>query len=313
MPFKKPVQKFSAAINAVELGVGENKIVLGGQNVMPFYTFDNEIANPPKVGAEISDMGFEDQVQGITGFYADCASVADMAKKAAALDSVDFICLRLESADPNGKNAPVADCVHTAKAVSDAIDKPLVIIGCKNDEKDAVLFEKVAEALQGKNALYLSAKEENYKSIAAAVGLAYRQKVGAESSVDINLAKQLNVLISQIGVDGKSIVMNLGSAAAGYGFEYVVSTMDRVGAAALSQNDTMLQMPVITPVSTESWSVKESIATQEDMPHWGSQEQRGVSMEIVTAAADLASGSSAVILRHPASIETISKLIKELI
>ena len=91
MPFKKPVQKFSAAINAVELGVGENKIVLGGQNVMPFYTFDNEIANPPKVGAEISDMGFEDQVQGITGFYADCASVADMAKKAAALDSVDFI------------------------------------------------------------------------------------------------------------------------------------------------------------------------------------------------------------------------------
>jgi acetyl-CoA decarbonylase/synthase complex subunit delta len=313
MPFKKPVQKFSAAINAVELGVGEKKIVLGGQNVNPFYTFDNVIANPPKVGAEISDMGFEDQVPGITEFYADCATIADMAKKAAALDGVDFICLRLESADPNGKNAPIADCVETAKAVSDAIDKPLVIVGCKNDEKDAALFEKVAEALQGKNALYLSAKEENYKSIAAAVGLAYGQKVGAESSVDINLAKQLNVLISQIGVDEKSVVMNLGSAAAGYGFEYVVSTMDRVSAAALSQNDKMLQMPIITPVSTETWSVKESIVTQEDMPHWGSQEQRGINMEVCTAAADLAAGSSAVILRHPASIETISKLIKELI
>jgi len=313
MPFKKPVQKFGAAINAVELGDGEKKIVLGGQNVMPFYAFDGAIANPPKVGAEISDLGFEDQVPGIAGFYADCATVAEMAKKAAALDGVDFICLKLDSADPNGKNAPVEDCVETAKAVADAIDKPLVIAGCKNDAKDAALFEKIAEALQGKNALYLSAKEENYKGVAAAVGLAYGQKVGAESSVDINLAKQLNVLISQIGVDGKNIVMNLGSAAAGYGFEYVASTMDRVIAAALSQNDTMLQMPIITPVSSETWSVKESIATQEDMPHWGSQEQRGINMEVVTASAVLAAGSSAVILRHPASIETISRLIRELI
>jgi acetyl-CoA decarbonylase/synthase complex subunit delta len=313
MPFKKPVQKFNAAINAVELGVGEKKIVLGGQNVMPFYTFDNAIENPPKIGAEISDLGFQDQVPGITAFYADCKTIADMAKKAAALDCVDFICLKLDSADPNGANAPIAACVETAKAVSDAIDKPLVIVGCKNDEKDAALFEKTAEALQGKNAMYLSAKEENYKSIAAAVGLAYSQKVGAESSVDINLAKQLNVLISQIGVDGKSVVMNLGSAAAGYGFEYVVSTMDRVSAAALSQNDTMLQMPISTPVSSETWAVKDALATQEDMPHWGSQEQRGIDMEVVTAAADLAAGASAVILRHPASIETVAKLIKELI
>lgn len=313
MPFKKPVQKFGAAINAVELGVGEKKIVIGGQNVMPFYTFDNAIENPPRVGAEISDLGFEDQVPGISGFYAGCKTVAEMAKKASELEEVDFICLRLESADPNGKNAPVADCVETARAVSEAVDKPLVIMGCKNDEKDAVLFEKIADALQGKNALYLSAKEENYKSIAAAVGLAYGQKVGAESSVDLNLAKQLNVLISQIGVDNKNVVMNVGTATAGYGFEYVISTLDRVNSAALSQNDNMLQMPIMTPVSTEAWSVKESIATEEDMPQWGSMERRGISMEVSTASAVLASGSSAVILRHPESIKTVAKLIKELI
>lgn len=313
MPFKKPVQKFGAAINAVELGVGEKKIVLGGQNVMPFYTFDNAIENPPKIGIEISDLGFKDQVPGISDFYAGCETVADMAKKAASIEEVDFVCLKLDSADPNGVNASVADCVETARAVSEAVDKPLVIMGCKNDEKDAQLFEKIADALQGKNALYLSAKEENYKTIAAAVGLAYGQKVGAESSVDLNLAKQLNVLISQIGVDSKNIVMNIGSTAAGYGFEYVVSTLDRVYSAALSQNDTMLQMPIMTPVSSEAWSVKESIATEEDMPQWGSMEARGIGMEVTTAVAVLASGSSAVILRHPTSITTVAKLIKELI
>jgi len=103
MPFKKPVQKFNAAINAVELGSGEKKIVLGGHNVMPFYTFDSPIENPPRVGAEISDLGFDDQVTGIAEFYAGCETVADMAKRAAALEGVDFICLKFDNADPNGK------------------------------------------------------------------------------------------------------------------------------------------------------------------------------------------------------------------
>jgi acetyl-CoA decarbonylase/synthase complex subunit delta len=131
--------------------------------------------------------------------------------------------------------------------------------------------------------------------------------------VDINLAKQLNLLISQMGVSGENVVMNLGAAAAGYGFEYVASTMDRVRAAALTQNDTMLQMPVITPVAGEAWSVKEALVTEEEFPEWGPLEQRGVSMEIATAAACLAAGSDAVIMRHPEAVVTISKLIGELV
>ncbi len=313
MPFKKPVQKYNASINTVELGVGDKKIVLGGENVLPLYTFDGAIENAPKVGIEISDLGYADQVPGISGFYADCATIADMAKKAASLEAADFVCLRLDSADPNGNDAPIEDCVATAKAVAEAIDKPLVIAGCKNDEKDAALFTKVADALQGKNVLMFSAKEANYKGIAASAGLAYGQKVGAESAVDINLAKQLNVLITQMGVNAANVVMNTGAAAAGYGFEYVVSTMDRVKAAALGQNDASLQLPIMTPVGSETWGVKESIASEEDMPAWGNQEKRGIGMEVTTAAAVLASGSNAVILRHPESVAAVSKLIKELI
>ena len=106
--------------------------------------------------------------------------------------------------------------------------------------------------------------------------------------------------------------MNVGSACAGYGYEYVVSTMDRIRAAALAQGDNTLQMPIITPVASETWGVKESTASEADMPAWGDQDERGINMEIMTAVADLASGSDAVILRHPQSVATVSKMIKAL-
>lgn len=313
MPFTGKSGKFNAAIRTVEIGTGEKAVKLGGENVMPFYTFDAPIENAPKIGVMITDMGFENEAPGIKDYYAGASSWAEIAKKAEEMPGADFVVLRFEGADPNGENRSVEDCVAIAKEVGDAITAPLVIEGCKNVEKDADLFAKVAEALQGKNVLILSAREENYKAVAAAAGLAYGQKVGAESAVDINLAKQLNVLIGQLGVDQGNVVMNVGTAAAGYGFEYVVSTMDRVKAAALSQGDVQLQMPIITPVAEEAWNVKEAMASEADMPEWGSQEERGIDMEVETAAAVLASGSNAVILKHPTSVATISKLIKELV
>ena len=313
MPFTGKSGKFNAAIRTVEIGIGDKAVKLGGENVMPLYSFDAPIENAPKIGVLITDLGMENEVAGIKDYYAGASSFAEIAKKAEEMPGADFVVLRFEGADPNGEDRSIEDCVAIAKEVGDAITAPLVIEGCKNVEKDAELFTKVAEALQGKNVLIMSAREENYKAVAAAAGLAYGQKVGAESAVDINLAKQLNVLIGQLGVDPANVVMNVGSAAAGYGFEYVVSTMDRVKAAALSQGDVQLQMPIITPVADEAWNVKEAMASEADMPEWGSQEERGIDMEIETAAAVLASGSNAVILKHPASVATISKLINELV
>ena len=311
MPFNRKPQKFNASIKEVTIGCGEKAVTLGGETVFPFYTFDGEMKNAPKVGVEISDMGVP-AVAGLKAYYEGCTTMAEVAKKAAEMEGADFICLRLEGGDPNGANKSVEELVAVVKEVADATDMPLAVEGCKNVEKDSELLAKVAEALQGKNALILSAREENYKSVGAAAGLAYDQKVGAESAVDINLAKQLNVVTTQLGVKPESMVMNVGSAAVGYGYEYVVSTMDRIKAAALAQGDAMLQMPIVTPVSSETWNVKESMASEEDMPEWGSVEERGISMEIMTAAADLAAGSDAVILMHPQSVATISKMIKEL-
>ena len=311
MPFAKKPQVFSAKINELTLGTGDKAITLGGQNVFNLYAFDAPIANRPKLGIDVSDDP-EQPSEGLKEFYAGCDTLADRAKKAAAQENVDFVCIRFDLADPNGANKSIEDCVADAKAVAEAVDKPIVVAGCKNSEKDADLFGKISEALQGKNILVLSAKEENYKGVAAGAGMAYGQKVGAESAVDINLAKQLNVLITQMGVKGENIAMNVGSASAGYGFEYVVSTLERVKAAALSQNDNTLQMPIITPVGVETWGVKESTAPESENPGWGSAEERGIDMEVETAAACLAYGSDAVILKHPASIESTARLVAAL-
>jgi acetyl-CoA decarbonylase/synthase complex subunit delta len=312
MPFKNVPQKFNASVKEVVIGTGDKALALGGESVFPLYCFDGPIQNPPRVGIEFSDLGPDLSLPGIAAFYRGAESVVDAAKRACEKSGADFVSLALDGADPNGENRSIEECVALCKAVAEAVSLPLVIQGCKNVEKDGKLFEKIAEALQGTNALLLSAQEENYKAVTVAAVQAYGQKVGAESSVDINLAKQLNVLISQLGIPGGSTVMNLGTAAAGYGFEYVASTMDRVRSAALAQNDLMLQMPIVTPVGSEAWSVKEAVVSEEDFPDWGPVEQRGIDMEIVTAAADIAAGSNAVILRHPDSVAVISRLVKAL-
>ena len=309
MPFNQKLQKFNAKINTVTIGSGDKTVTIGGDSTYPFYSFDAPSENAPKIGVEISDMGLENIVsEGIKAYYDGASTIGEMAKKAAAMEGADFVALILEGGDPNGVNKSVDELIAVVKEVADAIDAPLVVEGCKNVE----LLPKVAEALQGRNVLILSEKEENYKAIGAAAGLAYDQIVGAESAVDINLAKQLNVVTTQLGVNAQKIVMNIGSAAAGYGYEYVVSTMDRIKGAALSQNDNMLQMPIITPVSAETWGVKEATASEADMPEWGPEEERGIDMEVMTAAADLAAGSDAVILRHPEAVAAISRMIKAL-
>ena len=313
MSFTPKTAPFSGKINTVTLGTGDEAIVIGGQNVLPFYTFDAAIENAPKIGVEISDTAASWDVPGLVEFYAGCTTMAERAKKAETMEGADFIALNFESADPNGADRAVAECVADAKAVAEAVTMPIVIMGCKNMEKDGKLFSAIAEALAGKNVLFMSAKNENYKTVGAAVALAGGQKVGAETADDINLAKQLNIQLKSLGVAPEAIVMNIGTAAVGYGYEYVASTLDRIRDAALKQSDADLQMPIIAPVSTDTWGVKESSASEEDEPAWGNREERGIDMEISTAAANLTGGADAVIMRHPAAVATIKQFINELV
>ena len=313
MPFNRKPKTFPP-IGTVSFGNGERAVTLGGGNTRPLCFFDAKPSYLPAVGIEITDT--DPDTAGLpllAASYDGAVTVTERAVRAANLKGVDFVCLRFEGADPFGLNRSADDCAKLAQEVAAACPKALCIAGSKNAEKDTELFKALGPALQDHNILFVSAKEENYKTIGAATALAYGHKVAAESAVDINLAKQLNILMTQLGVPKSSIVMNLGSAAAGYGFEYLSSVMDLVKSAALEQGDDMLQLPVITPVSTEAWSVKESIVSEADVPEWGDMEQRGIQMETVTAVACLASGSDAVILRHPVSVEKTAALIAALV
>ncbi|MDI3481168.1 MAG: acetyl-CoA decarbonylase/synthase, complex subunit delta [Tepidanaerobacteraceae bacterium] len=311
MAYKKPSQKFSGKIREVTVGSG---LKLGGESVLPFYKFDGDTGAKPAVGMEIWDVfpeSWPQSLKDIFGPYAD--DPVKWAKFCVEKYNPDFICIKFEGANPEGDDRSPEDCARIAERLAGEVPVPLVIAGCDSDEKNAKVFTKVAEALPDKNYVFLSAIEANYKEIGAACGMAYGNIVSAESSVDLNLAKQLNILITQLGVKPEKMVMNPGCAAVGYGFEYVVTTMDRIKLAALDQNDSTLQMPIISPVSFETWKAKEAIATEEDMPEWGGQEERGIAMEVSTAAGVLAAGSNAVILRHPKSVEVIRKFIDELL
>ena len=313
MSFTPKTAPYSGRVNAVTLGTGDNAIVIGGQNVLPFYTFDAPIENAPKVGVEVSDLAASWDWAGLKEFYAGCTTMADYAKKAETIEGCDFICLNFVGADPNGANRSVADCVADAKAVAEVVTKPIVVMGCKNLERDGELLAALAEALAGKNVLFMSAKNENYKTVGASVALANGQKLGAETADDINLAKQLNIMLKGLNVDPASVVMDIGTAAVGYGYEYAASTFDRIRLAALAQGDNDLQMPILAAVCNDTWGVKESTASEADEPNWGCMEERAISMEVATAAADLTGGADAVVLRHPESVATIKKFITELI
>ena len=313
MSFTPKTGAYSGKINAVTLGTGDKAIVIGGQNVLPFYTFDAPIENAPKVGVEVSDLAASWDVPSLKEFYAGCETMADYAKKAESIEGCDFICLNFVGADPNGANRSVADCVADAKAVAEVVTKPIVVMGCKNLEKDGELLAAIAEALSGKNALFMSAKNENYKTVGASVALASGQKLGAETADDINLAKQLNIMLKGLNVKPENVVMDIGTAAVGYGYEYAASTFDRIRLAALQQSDADLQMPILAAVCNDTWGVKEATASEEDEPNWGCREERAISMEIATAAADLTGGADAVVLRHPASVASVKKFINELV
>ena len=151
MPFVPKKQAFNAHINEVVLGVGDKATAIGGQNVLPFHTFDAEIKNAPKIGVELTDFGMEEYTMpGEKEFYAGCETVVDMAKRAETMEGASFASACTSKVPtPTAPTSPSEECVALAKAVADAVTMPIVIMGCKNIEKDTELFNKIAEALAG--------------------------------------------------------------------------------------------------------------------------------------------------------------------
>jgi len=313
MPYVIPKETYSGRVASVEFGKGQKTLRIGGENTLPFLLFEGSIPNKPVVAYEIQDIPPDDwpdtlrnEYQGVSDNPAEWAKYCQNELKAQA------IALRLIGTHPDREDRSTQDAAKVVRDVLSAIEVPLIILGSNHVEKDAQVLVAVAEAASGYNCIIGKAQEGNYKTIVA-VAMAHNHRLIAMSELDVNLAKQLNILITQMGFDKERLITDPMCSALGYGLEYTYSVVERIKIAALFQNDAVMQTPIVGDVGIYVWKAKESFAPDSDVPQWGSLEERGITWEVVTATAMLIAGVNLLIMRHPKAIATVEKVIGELI
>jgi acetyl-CoA decarbonylase/synthase complex subunit delta len=311
-------EKWSNQINTVTIGATKDAggtrgstVTVGGETTLPGLTFEGQVPNRPVVAGLVCDVVPEGWPEALTGALGDVVkSPVDWAKKLVDELNVDLICLRLTGADPNGANRSPADCAATVKEVLGAVSVPLIIWGCGDEDKDNEVMPECSQAAKGENCLLGSATEGNYRTMGA-IGTADGHKLIAEAPVDINIAKQVNILLQDAGFKLEDVVMCQVTAALGYGFDYVYTIFERVRIAGL-KGDKMMALPQIANVGWESWKVKESIADEDVLPGWGKLSERGPRWEAAGAAGYLQAGADILVLAHPEAIQAAQGAIEKM-
>jgi acetyl-CoA decarbonylase/synthase complex subunit delta len=295
-------ESYTGKIREITLGKGKKAVTVGGETCYPFYQFEGAMPNPPRIAMEVWDMLPEEwPAAALAPFKAVASDAAAWAKKCVQEYGAEIIVLQLKSIDPNGKNASAAEAVATVKKVRAAVDVPLVIWGSANTEKDEVVLKKIAEECQGDNLILGPVEDKNHKAIGAAA-MGFGHSVIASSPIDVNLAKQVNILLENLGVPTDRMLIDPTTGGLGYGMEYSYSVMERIRMAALAQGDEKLQLPLINNLGNEVWKCKEAKQEAQDVPALGDPERRAILMEAVGAVSYLMSGSNILIMRHPEAI-----------
>ena len=301
--------KYSGSIGETVIGQGEKAITVGGETCYPFHTFEGAVPNTPRVGMEIWDQEPEEWPEWCTEPFKDVlGDPVSWAKKCVEEYGADFIVVKLVSTDPNDKNGSPEDAAAVVKKVTEAVDVPVMAWGTASPDKDAAVLAAVAESCQGTNLVLGPVEEKNHKQVGAQA-LAYKHVISGNAPIDVNLSKQLNILLGNLGVSDKKILIDPTTGALGYGMEYCYSVMERIRMAALTQDDANLTMPMINNFGSEVWKVKEAKQTLEEAPELGEPLNRAVLMEAVTAVSVLLAGSDLLVMRHPESVKLIKGYI----
>jgi acetyl-CoA decarbonylase/synthase complex subunit delta len=313
LAFQPSKQVYSGKIREVTLGVGDKAVTVGGKTAFAFHSFEGEMPHPPKVAMEIWDKDpSADWSDTAKAPFKDVLNdPAAWAKKCVNEYGAEIIVVQTKSADPNADNAAAADVSDVVKKVSDAVDVPVFVWGVGNHDKDVEVMRLVAEKCTGKRLAVSPVEEGDYKQIGAAC-LGYKHAVIASSPIDVNLAKQLNILLGNLGVNNKDIIIDPTTGGLGYGLEYTYSVMERIMQAALTQEDEKLQQPIIANVANEVWKCKEANLSAEDAPELGDPDKRGVMMEAVTAVDLLLAGADIVVMRHPEAVKLVKGFIEKM-
>lgn len=314
MAFQPSKQVYSGKIREVTLGVGDKAVTVGGKTAYPFHIFEGAMPHPPKVAMEIWDKDpSADWSETIQGPFKDVLSdPVAWAKKCVNEYGAEILVVQTKSADPNADNKPGSEIAEVVKKVTDAVDVPVVVWGVANHEKDVDVMRQVAEKCTGKRLALSPVEEGDYKQIGAAC-LGYKHAVVASSPIDVNLAKQLNILLGNLGVSNQDVLIDPTTGGLGYGLEYSYSVMERIMQAALTQEDDKLQQPIIANVGNEVWKSKEANLSAADAPELGDPEKRGVLMEAITAIDVMLAGADVVIMRHPEAVKLVKGYIAKMV
>ncbi len=301
MAVERVTRKFKNTINTVTIGTGENAVTVGGHTGLPFLYEEAELPNPPVIALDVYDEVPERWTDTLKDALSRdlISDPVEWAKMAEELD-VELVSLRFTRHAAEENPASPEECAELAKAINDAVDKPLIIWGSGDEEPDNKLFPEVSQALAGEQCLIGSATEDNYKTLAA-TAIADGHNVIGESPIDINICKQVNILLSDMGFPTDKIVIFTTNGALGYGIEYAYSIMERTRLASLG-GDKMMAMPIIANIGPETQRAKEVKVSEADEPSWGDQEERGIGWETTTAVAYLQAGADILTMANPRAI-----------
>jgi acetyl-CoA decarbonylase/synthase complex subunit delta len=312
----KVIEKWVSKINELTIGATKEeggtrskKVKVGGESTVPFLFSEGEMPNPPAIALEVWDTPPEEWIY-LTDSLKDVINDPILWLKRAEAVNPDLICFRLASCHPDIKNNSADYAGELIRKILNNTSLPLIIIGCGHSEKDADILLSAAEASKGEKVLLGMATKDNYKTITA-TAISCGHNIIAESPLDINLAKQLNILISDMGLPLERIVMHPTTGGLGYGFEYCYTIMERTRLAGL-QGDKIMATPIINMVAQETWKTKEAKATDQEQPSWGTLDKRALAWEISCATGYLQSGSNILVVAHPESVRILKRTIAKL-
>ena len=312
MPVEIPKTSYTGKIKELTLGQGGKAVTVGGETCYPFYLYEGKMPHLPRIAMEVWDFPPNEWAEAALEPFAGVTSdPVAWAKKCINDYKAEMICLQLISTDPNGLNRGAEEAAQVVKKVADAIDVPLIVWGCGDKEKDTEVLRKVSEICQKKSLIIGPVEEASHKRIGASA-LAYHHTVIASTPIDINLAKQLNILLGNLGVPDELLVINPTVSGIGYGIEYCYSVMERMRMAGLTQQDEKLQFPIICNISKEVWKSKEAKMPTAEDPKLGDAKKRGILLEAMSAMCLLMAGADVLIMRHPEAIKLVREMIAEL-
>jgi acetyl-CoA decarbonylase/synthase complex subunit delta len=312
-----PKDTWPGMVREVTLGAGPadggtrtSTVTVGGETTLPFLGFEGANPHRPALAIEINDIDPHEWSPELAAAWKGVAGDAAAWAAQAVAAGAELLVLRLRGAHPEFGDASAEQCARATRGVLDAVGVPLIVYGCGVADKDNDVLVAVAEAAKGERLALGLCEDKNYRTIVAAA-LGNGHDVVAFSPIDVNLAKQLNILIGDMGLPLDRVLMDPNTGALGYGIEYTYSVMERLRLAAL-MGDAMTQQPMICNIGEESWRQKESRAAEGVPESWGALATRGPAWEVVTALTVLEAGADIAVLRHPASLAALRDALDEL-